>query len=237
LPHAPRELDVLELAAPVPEVALWLCHLDRVCADVATLSASLSAQEQARAERFGTVLLHRRWIAGRATLRSLLGQALGLDPSAVRLRRGVRGRPQLDGDYAVDFNVSHTGDTALIAIATATATQDGMRIGIDVEREERRVNADGLARKFLTERERVEIAPLGADLRRQRFLRLWTCKEAMSKATGDALSAPFRHMDVTLDGGPRLVAGPAPYTPARWQLVAAATPPDLIATLAIWRQP
>jgi hypothetical protein len=44
-------------------------------------------------------------------------------------------------------------------------------------------------------------------------------------------------MDVTLAGGPRLVAGPMPYTPAAWQLVAAATPHDLIATLAIWREP
>ena len=235
LPHAPGEPNVLALAPPAPGVTLWLCHLENVSADVATLSVSLSAQELARAERFGTALLRRRWIAGRATLRSLLGHALRLDSSAVRLRRGVRGRPELDGNYAVDFNVSHTGDTALIAIASDT--QDGTRIGIDIEREERRVNADGLARKFLTERERAEITPLASDVRRQRFLRLWTCKEAMSKATGDALSAPFRHMDVTLDGGPRLVAGPMPYVPAAWQLVAVATPPGLIATVAVWRQP
>jgi 4'-phosphopantetheinyl transferase len=235
LPRPPKEPDVLALAAPAPGVALWLCHLEDVSDDVATLSASLSAQEQARAERFGTAVLRRRWIAGRATLRSLLGHALGLDPSAVRLRRGLRGRPELDGNYAVDFNVSHTGDTALVAIATGT--QDGTRIGIDIEREGRRVNADGLARKFLTERERAEIATLASDVRRQRFLRLWTCKEAMSKATGDALSAPFRHMDVMLDGGLRLVAGPMPYVPAAWQLVTVATPPGLIATLAIWRQP
>lgn len=235
LPRASKEPAVLTLAAPAPGVALWLCHLDRVSSDVAALSASLSAQEQARAERFGTALLRRRWIAGRATLRSLLGDALGLDPAAVRLRRGVRGRPELEPNDAVDFNVSHTGDTALIAIATGT--QDGKRIGIDIEREERRVNADGLARKFLTERERAEMAPLTPDARRQRFLRLWTCKEAMSKATGDALSAPFRQLDVMLDGGPRLVAGPMPYLPAAWQLVAVATPAGLIATLAVWRQP
>ena len=179
--------------------------------------------------------MRERWITGRATLRSLLGRTLGLDPAAVRLRRGVRGRPELDSDYAVDFNVSHTGETALIAIATVA--RDGTRIGIDIERDDRQVNADGLARKFLTERERAGIAPLPPDARRQQFLRLWTCKEALSKATGDALSAPFRNMDVALDGGPRLVAGPMPYTPAAWRLVAAATPPGLIATLAIWRQP
>jgi phosphopantetheinyl transferase len=235
LPDAPGGQHVLALAAPAPGIALWLCHLNRVSADVATLSLLLSAQEHARAERFGTTLLRERWIAGRATLRSLLAETLRIDPAAVRLRCDVRGRPELDGEYAVDFNVSHTGDAALIAIATGT--QDGTRIGIDIEREDRRINADGLARKFLTERERAEIAPLASDVRRQRFLRLWTCKEAMSKATGDALSAPFRHMDVTLEGGPRLVAGPPPYAPAAWQLVTAATPPGLIATLAIWRQP
>jgi 4'-phosphopantetheinyl transferase len=223
------------LAAPAPGIALWLCDLDRAFTDVAAFSPMLSAQEHARAERFGNALLRQRWIAGRATLRSLLGDALRLDPAEVHLRRGVRGRPELDGDCAVDFNVSHTGDTALIAIATGT--QDGTRIGIDIEREDRRVNDDGLARKFLTERERAEIALLASGARRLRFLQLWTCKEAMSKATGDALSAPFRHMDVTLDGHPRLVAGPMPYAPAAWQLVAAATPPGLIATLAIWRQP
>jgi 4'-phosphopantetheinyl transferase len=226
-------VNVLELAAPAPGVALWLCDLDRASADVAVLSRTLSAQELARAGRFGTAQLRERWIAGRATLRSLLGRALGLDPAEVRLQRGVRGRPELKRKYALDFNVSHTGDTAIIAIATGTGA--GMRIGIDIEREDRQVNADALARKFLTEREREEMAPLDIDGRRQRFLRLWTCKEAMSKATGDALSAPFRHLDVALESGPRLAGGPLPYTPEAWQLMAAATPPGLIATLAIWR--
>jgi 4'-phosphopantetheinyl transferase len=225
-------LPALALAAPVPGVVLWLCNLDRASDQLDGMS--LSAEEQARAARFGTDLLRRRWIAGRAVLRSLLAQILETDPASVRLRRGVRGRPQLDDESAVDFNVSHTGDTALIAIATGI--RDGTRIGIDIEREDRRVNTDGLARKFLTLREQAEIAPLTSDIRRQRFLRLWTCKEAMSKATGDALSAPFRYIDVTLDAGPHLVAGPAPYSAAAWQLIAAAAPAGFIATLAVWRK-
>src|SRR5205823_11985015 len=112
-------------------------------------------------ERFGNALLRQRWIAGRTALRALLANALELDPGAVRLRRGIRGRPELDADRTLDFNVSHTGDTALIAIATGIANE--ARIGIDLEREDRRVNADGLARKFLTERERAGIVPLTSD--------------------------------------------------------------------------
>jgi 4'-phosphopantetheinyl transferase len=226
----------MALAAPAPGVALWLCDLDHVSAGTSISELSLSTQERSRAERFGNAFLRRRWIAGRTMLRALLGSALEVDPAAVRLRRGIRGRPELDGDRPLDFNVSHTEGTALIAIATGMAS--GARIGVDLEREDRRVNADGLARKFLTDRERAGIAALTEDARRMQFLRLWTCKEAMSKATGEALSAPFRRIDVTLDGGcPRLADGPAPYLPTAWQLIAAATPAGLIATVAIWRGP
>jgi 4'-phosphopantetheinyl transferase len=230
---SPPSPPVVALPAPASGVALWLCQLDRVPDDLA--GVSLSAQERARAARFGSDLLRLRWIAGRTVLRSLLAQSLDIDPASLRLRRGVRGRPEIDSESAIDFNVSHTGDTALIAIASGI--HDGTRIGIDIEREDRRVNADGLARKFLTGREQAEIALLPTDVRRQRFLRLWTCKEAMSKATGDALSAPFRRMDVMVDAGLRLLSGPAPYSPAAWQLVAAATPAGFIATLAVWRKP
>jgi 4'-phosphopantetheinyl transferase len=124
---------------------------------------------------------------------------------------------------------------ALIGIADALPA--GMRIGVDVEHGQRKVNADGLSRKFLSERERAGLAAMPADERRRGFLRLWTCKEAMSKATGDALAAPFRHLDVSLDRGLSLVAGPPPYTPANWALHAAVMPDGFLATVALWDAP
>jgi phosphopantetheinyl transferase len=65
-------------------------------------------------------------------------------------------------------------------------------------------------------------------------LRLWTCKEAMSKATGDGLAAPFRALDVSNEGPPRVRDGPAPYRPADWQLHALEAPAGYLATLALW---
>jgi hypothetical protein len=56
----------------------------------------------------------------------------------------------------------------------------------------------------------------------------------MSKATGDALSAPFRHIEVSMEQEPKLVAGPPPYIANAWQLCVAAVPPHLIATVAMW---
>ncbi|MEP6997471.1 MAG: 4'-phosphopantetheinyl transferase superfamily protein [Betaproteobacteria bacterium] len=224
----------IALPAPDPAIALWLCRLGCSNDEECALAQSLSPQEIERANRFGIPALRARWIVGRAMLRRLLGVALGVDPAAVELRRGRRGRPQLAANYGRDFNVSHTDDVALIGIATGLPA--GGRIGVDIEREDRTINADGLARKFMTERERAAMAPLDDAARRRRFLQLWTCKEAMSKATGDALSAPFRTIDVALDGGPHLTSGPAPYVPDRWRLISAAVPAGFVATIAIWRR-
>ena len=93
----------------------------------------------------------------------------------------------------------------------------------------------GWRAKFLTERERSILAPLDGDARRRGFLRLWTCKEAMSKATGDALQAPFREIDVSVADGLQLRAGPPPYTPEQWRLFPAGVADDLLATVAVWR--
>jgi 4'-phosphopantetheinyl transferase len=223
---------VRALPAPDPAIALWLCQLDRLPADVGAITHWLSSAERARAERFGTELLRLRWTVGRATLRLLLASELGVDPAAVPLRRGTR-RPELAAPHTLDFNVSHTRDIALIAIAHGLPRAS--RIGVDIERQDRTLNADGLARKFLTGREQSILAPLDGDARRQGFLRLWTCKEAMSKATGDALLAPFRKIDVGVDDGLQLRAGPPPYTPERWQLFSAGVGDDWLATVAVWQ--
>ena len=141
----------------------------------------------------------------------------------------MRGRPFVDAAVDLDFNVSHTAGTALFAITS------GQRIGVDIEHRERRLNVDGVARKFMAAREQAVLAGLDPDARRRTLLRLWTCKEAMSKATGDALSAPFRQMEVEIEPALRLAAGPQPYEAARWRLCPVAAPPDFLATVALWR--
>ncbi|HTR57806.1 MAG TPA: 4'-phosphopantetheinyl transferase superfamily protein [Casimicrobiaceae bacterium] len=207
---------------------MWFVALTVSDDEFARIADWLSAAEHARAARFGREYLRRRYVIGRASLRWALGRTLSLAPAAVPIVRGERGRPRLDGIDGIDFNVSHTGDVALIGIA-----RDGSRIGVDIERADRRVNADGLARKFLTPAERTTLASLSADERRARFVRYWTCKEALSKATGDALSAPFREIEITLGERIALARGPTKYAPSRWHLHAADVPHEYLATLAL----
>jgi 4'-phosphopantetheinyl transferase len=222
---------------PLPSAAagilLWGASLERRPEEVAALGRWLSPAESARAQRFGTDVLRNRWIAGRTTLRLLLGRLLGVAPQAVELRRGRRGRPELaDARAGIDFNVSHTRGMGLYAFARDLGP--GTRIGVDIERRDRDVDADRLARKFLTARERSTLAGLAPGERRERFLRYWTCKEAMSKATADGLIAPFRQLDVDVDA-PRLIDGPPPYVPAQWSLYYAGVPEAWYATVALWR--
>jgi 4'-phosphopantetheinyl transferase len=216
------------IASPVTGVGLWWARLTATDRELTELSSWLSPAEHARAARFGRDSLRRRYIVGRALLRKLLGAAVDLAPGAVPIVRGARGRPRLDGIQGIDFNVSHTQDMALVGIAR------GPRIGVDIERADRDVNADGLSRKFLSEQERATLDPLAAEARRLRFLRYWTCKEAMSKATGDGIAAPFRHMEVALGEEIELVHGAAPYEPERWRLFAVDVPSGFLGTLATW---
>jgi 4'-phosphopantetheinyl transferase len=231
LDRPPAAGTAISLPPIAGAVELWWFALDRPADEAVALARTLSSEEVARAQRFGTESLRQRWIVGRATLRQLLAQALGIAPSEVALVRGRRGRPQLVVP-SLDFNVSHTCGMALVGIAATPHA--GMRIGVDVEHAQRRINADGLSRKFLSEREQAALAPLPAEERRRGFLRLWTCKEAMSKATGDALAAPFRRLDVVQVGGLALTAGPPPYSPADWALHPVVMPDGFLATVAVW---
>jgi len=218
------------LPSPAPGAQLWWCPLRATPAEVCSWSAVLSPAEQTRAARFGTPLLRTRYVIGRTAMRSVLANLLGMQPAQVPITRGVRGRPRLEGNDRIDFNVSHTGDAALLGVT------DYGRIGVDVERAGRTINADGISRKFLTDNERALLAKMDADAARRMVLTLWTCKEAMSKATGDALSAPFAHIDVELRAGRLLRDGPDPYAPHDWSLHAAQVPDGYIATVALWRR-
>ena len=219
---------IQSIPSPIAQVQLWWCDLRPSADALQAFEATLSDAERARAHRFGHVRLRERYIMGRGMLRQILGTALGSSAPSIVIVRGERGRPQLAGQPALDFNVTHTHEVAMIATAR------GVRVGVDVERLDRQVNTAGIARKFLADDERANLATLDAEDARRRVLTLWTCKEAMSKATGDALSAPFAAMSVDIAEGPRLERGSGKYAPEQWSLYRAAAPADYVATVALW---
>jgi 4'-phosphopantetheinyl transferase len=233
LPGNDAAWDVLRgrlqpLRAPDARVTLHWAPREADAGLATSLEPSLSASERVRAARFGRPHLRHRYVIGRATLRVVLAAALQVMPGEVPIARGRRGRPFVRDEPGLDFNVTHTADVMLVAIAR------DVTVGVDVERADRRINAEGIARRCLSQHERSALAGMSSDEARIAVLRLWTCKEAMSKATGDGLAAPFRALDVGTQSPPRLRAGPPPYRPQDWRLHAVDVPVGHFATLALW---
>lgn len=139
---------------------------------------SLSAGEQARALRMREGTARNEFVTGRAVLRVLLGQALGVAARKVPVRTGVHGKPEVDG---CPFSVAHARGLIGLAFSDAGA------VGLDVERIDRTVEAMEIAEAHFAE---AEVAALrGSDDANAAFFELWTRKEAAGKAVGVGLAA------------------------------------------------
>lgn len=161
------------------EATLWVVDL----AARRTDDSHLSPEERARADRFVFEDDRSRYVTGRTALRTLLGQELGLPPSAVPLESSAHGRPlcaRLRG--RLDFNLSNSGDVAVIALAPQE------NVGVDVETFRPVHDALGLSRHYFSDAESEELELLDPAERDRAFLTCWTRKEAVLKATGLGLS-------------------------------------------------
>src|SRR5438105_11848106 len=81
--------------------------------------ATLSDEERNRSARFRFEKGRRRFVVAHGALRELLGRCLGTDPAQVHFIYNAFGKPELHPEYGgrLKFNLSHSGDLALIAIA------------------------------------------------------------------------------------------------------------------------
>ncbi len=180
-------------------VRLWRWDLDTPGAGGEADRAILSDSERARADRFVVAHGTRRFTAGRARMRRVLAEVLGMVPGALAIQEGDRGKPFLPG--GPEFNLSHTGAVALFAVAA-------FPVGVDVER--CRPLEPGVADLVFTAAERAAWAESG--WAEAVFYRGWTRKEAVLKARGGSL-AQMSSIEVSLDHPGVLRGEPA------WQIV------------------
>ena len=180
----------LSVAARVCVVAL---HLDVLEADFELLDAS----ERARAVRFATPQLQRRFIAAHGGLRRVLAQASGQPAAELVIAQDALGKPFLPGTPGLHFSLSHCGGQALVALAEAP-------LGVDIEALIQR-DTGVLATQILTPAElsRWQLLPQYEQI--ESLTEAWTRKEALLKACGLGL----RMVPSTLDGSPGEAAVPA----------------------------
>jgi len=171
--------------------------------------------------------------AAREVLLRLLAGYAGL-ARAPAIALGPHGKPFAPDLAGIDFNLSHAGRDVLFAFAR------GQAVGIDLERSDRRLSIEGIARRFFAPAEAEALERLDESARYDAFLHLWTAKEAVLKALGEGLQFGLGRLefrigaDATVDALQRIegdVGGPA-----EWQLRRLLPWRGLVGALA-WRGP
>ena len=212
-------------------VDVWFSSLDAQPTLLESLRTTLSRDEQERAARFHFARDRDRYIVGRGLLRSLLGERVQAKPSELRFDYSPYGKPRLRGHDAITFNVSHSANRAVFAIA------DGVPVGVDVEVLDSKPSDELVARQFFSALEVGEFLSLPLETRPRAFLTTWTRKEAYIKARGEGLSLPLQDFDVTLLPGVRPELRRTAWSetePSEWLLYdISAACPGCIAALAV----
>jgi 4'-phosphopantetheinyl transferase len=147
-------------------VELWTIPLTR------EWPTHLSEDEVARANRFRFEGDRIRWIRARSSLRVILSRYVGSDPADLVFCYGKRGKPALVAATGIEFNLSHAGDWAMVAVARSVP------VGVDIEQMRANVDMAALLRR-LGETDLPQAEP--------ELYRAWTRREARTKAEGRAL--------------------------------------------------
>jgi 4'-phosphopantetheinyl transferase len=153
-------------------VDVWLISLENEGEIV------LSEAEKIRAARFHFEQDRVRWIRAHSALRLILAKTLGSAPSDLQFSIGSHGKPSLIGGGGVEFNLSHAGSWAAVAVAR------NVPVGVDIERIRDNVDMAALLRRL----GETSIPETNEEL----YL-AWTRREATSKAAGGALFDQWDH--------------------------------------------
>lgn len=201
------------IALSLAELHLWRVNLHRSPTELKILQRFLSSDEIDRAERFRQPHQQQRFIAGRGILRSLLGRYLACDPAQLDFQYGSHGKPYL-AHTELQFNLAHSQDWGVYAMVRS------QQIGVDLE-QIRPIDAlDRLLARFFTDQERTRILALPLEQQPAAFVKLWTAREAILKATGKGLAgiSQTQMTDRTVWDGTAIVSGAEPGTePTQWQ--------------------
>ncbi|HKT48952.1 MAG TPA: 4'-phosphopantetheinyl transferase superfamily protein [Candidatus Angelobacter sp.] len=214
-------------------IDIWHINIEPPPEKLAASRALLSPDELERAARFHFDIHRNRYIAGRAALRAILAQYLGVSAQAIAFNYGEKGKPALAPQVntrRLEFNLSHSHERALLGITA------GCIIGVDIERINLEFGTDEIATHFFSAFEVDTLLAVPKPERGATFFNCWTRKEAYIKAVGEGLSLPLDSFDVAFGPGVEaalLRVGAAPDAPSRWRMYDIPAPQGYAAAIAV----
>ncbi|MFT4516348.1 MAG: 4'-phosphopantetheinyl transferase [Planctomycetota bacterium] len=205
------------------EVHVWAVPLN---GDPERFAELLSASERDRLGRYRFADHQRRYQIGHGALREILAGYLDVAASDVEFRTGPRGKPYLVNG-ALQFNLSHSGKLALIAVAHT-------ELGVDVEKLRHLESLTPIAQRHFSNSEFEKLDELQGDARKLGFYRCWTRKEAYIKAIGEGLSMALDSFDVSLCEEPEFLAcHDGREDPADWSMLDVSPGPEFVGAVAM----
>lgn len=149
----------------------------------------LNADERARGDRFYFSRHKRRFKTARATLRVILAKYLNTAPDRLEFTYNAYGKPSVVNSQKLQFNISHTGDLAILAVGKS------FPLGVDIEHYSARPY-EGIAKNLFSDQEYAELMKVSSSLKPAVFFHVWAQKEAFIKACGLGLSYPTKDFNV-----------------------------------------
>jgi 4'-phosphopantetheinyl transferase len=209
---------------PSAAIDVWAVPLN---GDAEPWATVLSPEERLRVERFRVADHRRRYTIAHGALRAILAGYGKGDPLALEFGTGPRGKPFLAQQPELCFNLSHSGQLALIAVGAR-------ELGIDLEKMRHLESQRDIARRHFAPGEFAALEALPDADQRAAFYRCWTRKEAYIKAVGAGLSMPLDVFEVSLGDDASFVAfRDGVEDPATWLLADVSPGPDYAAALAV----
>lgn len=178
------------------DVHVWKAFLPREQPHVDRFEAVLSPDERTRSARFRREKDRAAFTLSRGILRSLLAIYCDIPPREIQFDYTEFGKPILvteRGARALDFNLSHSGQWALVAMAA------NRKVGVDVEHIRTDLAIADIASRFFSSEEAALVGDATEPQRRKTFFEIWVRKEAYLKAIGKGLSLSLDQFGVALE--------------------------------------
>lgn len=203
------------VAPPQVSVEVYALRVPEHAAAALARRAILSADERLREARLRRDDDRARFRVARVALRSILARRLGVAPETLRFAVDGFGKPALAGREAPSFNLSHSGDWVLIALAGGTP------VGVDVERHPAAPVDLADYTRALGGAELDALAACAPAVLPAALARNWARKEAYLKAVGEGVARDPRlvHVGARADDRPVVVRDTHRSTaPGPWRL-------------------
>lgn len=187
-----RYLDIVEWQQDIKRnltidanLDVWRIKIASYLSLIGQLVKLLLPDEVKRAQRYYQEKDRQRFIISRAALRIILGQYLDQKPADIRFDIGPNKKPFVKTtEAAINYNTSHSDEWVTIAVSKTA-------VGIDTEKIDRSFAYKEILADNFSEN---EINFINQSDSAEKFILLWTRKEAITKLTSQGLDERLKYI-------------------------------------------